>query len=68
MITPLGAKTLPAPSFISKWGLRLKKHNTALLVTHLEQPNYTPRALIGAFSSTTGHIGLVLTGPNTSLI
>ncbi|MCG8037221.1 MAG: hypothetical protein JAZ19_09295, partial [Candidatus Thiodiazotropha taylori] len=30
----------------------------------LEQPNFAPRALIGAFSGATGRIGLVLTGPN----
>ncbi|MBV2122938.1 MAG: hypothetical protein KUF74_15965, partial [Candidatus Thiodiazotropha sp. (ex Ctena orbiculata)] len=29
-----------------------------------ESPNLTPRALIGAFSGTTGPIGFVLTGPN----
>ncbi|MCG8013895.1 MAG: hypothetical protein JAY64_19660, partial [Candidatus Thiodiazotropha weberae] len=58
MITPLGAKTEPA--------LRVapEKRHSALLVAHLEQPNHASRALIGAFSSATGRIGLVLTGPN----
>ncbi|MCW4335501.1 MAG: hypothetical protein N0E52_16390, partial [Candidatus Thiodiazotropha endolucinida] len=51
----------------------LKKRHSALLVAHLESPNLSPRApkevplgcaLIGAFSGTTGCIGLVLTGPN----
>ncbi|MEW8192799.1 MAG: hypothetical protein AB2793_03750, partial [Candidatus Thiodiazotropha sp.] len=37
---------------------------SALLVAHLELPNLSPRALIGAFSGTTGRIGLVLTGPS----
>ncbi|MCG7875431.1 MAG: hypothetical protein N0C90_03795, partial [Candidatus Thiodiazotropha endolucinida] len=46
------------------FGLRLKKRHSALLVAHLESPNLSPRALIGAFSGTTGRIGLVLTGPN----
>ncbi|MEW8047159.1 MAG: hypothetical protein AB2805_11765, partial [Candidatus Thiodiazotropha sp.] len=45
------------------------------LVVHLASPNLSPRApkevplgcaLIGAFSGTTGPIGLVLTGPNTT--
>ncbi|MCG8070691.1 MAG: hypothetical protein N0C86_01770, partial [Candidatus Thiodiazotropha taylori] len=39
------------------------KHHSALLVAHLEQPKFAPRALIGAFSGATGRIGLVLTGP-----
>ncbi|MCG8025872.1 MAG: hypothetical protein JAZ02_18095 [Candidatus Thiodiazotropha endolucinida] len=52
--------------------MRLKKRHSALLVVHLESPNLSPRApkevplgcaLIGAFSGTTGPIGLVLTGP-----
>ncbi|MCG7909012.1 MAG: hypothetical protein JAY82_04465, partial [Candidatus Thiodiazotropha taylori] len=43
---------------------RLKKRHSALLVVHLESPNLTPRALIGAFSGATGPIGLVLTGPS----
>ncbi|MEW8041402.1 MAG: hypothetical protein AB2777_19620, partial [Candidatus Thiodiazotropha endolucinida] len=47
----------------SALGVRLKKRHSALLVTHLESPNFSPRALIGAFSGTTGRIGLVLTGP-----
>ncbi|PUB81441.1 MAG: hypothetical protein DBP01_16500, partial [gamma proteobacterium symbiont of Ctena orbiculata] len=45
------------------FGLCLKMHHSALLVAHLESPNFTPRALIGAFSDTTEPIGLVLTGP-----
>ncbi|MCG8486970.1 MAG: hypothetical protein MI756_05815, partial [Chromatiales bacterium] len=66
MITPLGAKNRPSPLFMYQYGgLRLKKRHEPLLVAHLEQPNYTPRALIGAFSGTTGRIGLVLTGPST---
>ncbi|MES9896567.1 MAG: hypothetical protein ABW141_16890, partial [Candidatus Thiodiazotropha endolucinida] len=53
--------------------LCLKKRHSALLVAHLESPNLSPRApkevplgcaLIGAFSGTTGRIGLVLTGPS----
>ncbi|MES9842393.1 MAG: hypothetical protein ABW134_17720, partial [Candidatus Thiodiazotropha endolucinida] len=44
-------------------GVRLKKRHSALLVVHLESPNLSPRALIGAFSGATGPIGLVLTGP-----
>ncbi|MCU7868358.1 MAG: hypothetical protein KZQ98_07470, partial [Candidatus Thiodiazotropha sp. (ex Lucinoma borealis)] len=41
-----------------------KKHPSALLVAHLEQPNLSPRALMGAFSGTTEAIKLVLTGPS----
>ncbi|MCU7838817.1 MAG: hypothetical protein KZQ94_05510 [Candidatus Thiodiazotropha sp. (ex Troendleina suluensis)] len=37
----------------SALGVRLKKHHSALLVAHLEQPNFSPRALMGAFSGTT---------------
>ncbi|MEW8220489.1 MAG: hypothetical protein AB2770_19190, partial [Candidatus Thiodiazotropha taylori] len=40
----------------------------ALLVAHLEQPNFAPRALIGAFSGATGRIGFVLTGPNNVMV
>ncbi|MES9950940.1 MAG: hypothetical protein ABW118_18430, partial [Candidatus Thiodiazotropha sp.] len=40
--------------------------HSALLVVHLESPNLSPRALIGAFSGTTGPIGLVLTGPRAA--
>ncbi|MEW8270703.1 MAG: hypothetical protein AB2718_10485, partial [Candidatus Thiodiazotropha taylori] len=40
----------------------------ALLVAHLEQPNFAPRALIGAFSGATGRIGLVLTGPSQACV
>ncbi|MFI0415523.1 MAG: hypothetical protein ACH255_15415, partial [Candidatus Thiodiazotropha sp.] len=47
---------------------RLKKRHSALLVVHLESPNLSPRALIGAFSGATGPIGLVLTGPNKRAI
>ncbi|MCU7811141.1 MAG: hypothetical protein KZQ77_07880, partial [Candidatus Thiodiazotropha sp. (ex Notomyrtea botanica)] len=53
------AKKWPWPS-----GLHLKKRHSVLLVAHLEQPNYAPRALIGAFSGATVAIKLVLTGPN----
>ena len=53
---------------MEKWpqpfGLRLKKHHSALLVAYLELPNRAPRALIGVFSGATGTIQLVLTGPN----
>jgi len=50
----------------SALGVRLKKRHSALLVVHLEPPNFSPRALIGAFSGATEPIGLVLTGPNTN--
>ncbi|MCU7798127.1 MAG: hypothetical protein KZQ75_13460, partial [Candidatus Thiodiazotropha sp. (ex Myrtea spinifera)] len=46
------------------FGLSLKKRHSVLLVAHLEQPNFSPRALTDAFSGSTGRIGLVLTGPN----
>jgi hypothetical protein len=45
------------------FGLSLKKRHSALLVVYLESPNFSPRALIGAFSGATAPIGLVLTGP-----
>jgi len=47
------------------FGLRLKKRHSALLVVHLELPNFSPRALIGAFSGATVPVRLVLTGPKT---
>ncbi|MBV2120436.1 MAG: hypothetical protein KUF74_03175, partial [Candidatus Thiodiazotropha sp. (ex Ctena orbiculata)] len=56
----------PSPLFYNQYGgLRLKKRHSALLVAHLEQPNFAPRALIGAFSGATGRIGFVLTGPSS---
>ncbi|MEW7984319.1 MAG: EF-hand domain-containing protein [Candidatus Thiodiazotropha sp.] len=48
--------------------MRLKKRHSALLVVHLASPNLSPRALIGAFSGTTGCIGLVLTGPRAAIL
>ena len=58
VITKLGKKwTQPS-------GLWPKIHHSALLVAYLEQPNYSPRALIGEFLVTTTAIQLVLTGPN----
>ncbi|MCG8011157.1 MAG: hypothetical protein JAY64_05585 [Candidatus Thiodiazotropha weberae] len=68
MIVLLGAKTDPTSSSTSIRGLRLKKHHEPLLVAHLEQPAYVPRALIGTFSGTTGRIGFVLTGPRATAI
>ncbi|MCG8426005.1 MAG: hypothetical protein MI754_01450, partial [Chromatiales bacterium] len=52
-----------APTHLKR-GMSLKKHHSALLVAYLEQPNCTPRALIGAFSGSTVTIKLVSTGPN----
>ncbi|MCG8486430.1 MAG: hypothetical protein MI756_03085, partial [Chromatiales bacterium] len=48
---------------LQPFGLPLKKRHSALLVVHLESPNVSPRALIGAFSGVTGPIRLVLGGP-----
>ncbi|MEW8093915.1 MAG: hypothetical protein AB2798_07495, partial [Candidatus Thiodiazotropha endolucinida] len=37
----------------SAFGVRLKKRHSAVLVAHLDLQNFTPRALIGAFSDAT---------------
>ena len=46
-------------------GCRPKWPHAALLVTHLDQPNYTPRALPGVIWAGNAAIWQVLTGPNT---
>jgi hypothetical protein len=48
--------------------LSLKKRHSSLLVAHLESPNFSPRASIGAFSGPTAPIQVVLTGPNSILL
>jgi hypothetical protein len=63
LITKQGKKWTQ-PRSLQQKGLRLKIHHSALLVAYLEQPNYTPRALIGEFLDTTTAIQLVLTGPS----
>jgi hypothetical protein len=35
----------------------LKKRYPALFIIHLESPNFTPIAMLGAFSDATGRIG-----------
>jgi len=48
-ITPLGGKIVWPFQLLSKEGGAPKKRHSALLVTHLEQPNCTPLSLIRAF-------------------
>ncbi len=45
-------------------GLRPKWSHAVLLVTHLGQPNYTPRALPGTIWDSNAVTWQVLTGPN----
>ena len=46
-------------------GCRPKWPHAALLVTHLDQPNHTPRALPGAIWAGNAAIWQVLTGPGS---
>ena len=45
-------------------GCRPKWPHAALLVTHLDQPNHTPRALPGTIWAGNAAIWQVLTGPS----
>jgi hypothetical protein len=47
--------------------LRRKSGHTALLVVHLEPPNFTPRALPGRICGSNAAIIEVLTGPNNQI-
>ncbi len=49
-------------------GLRPKWSHAVLLVTHLGQPNYTPRALPGTIWDSNAVTWQVLTGPKEPLI
>jgi hypothetical protein len=46
--------------------LRLKSGHAALLVVHLEQPNFSPRALPGLISGSNAPIIQLLTGPRAN--
>ncbi|MTI51182.1 MAG: hypothetical protein FH757_06050 [Alcanivorax sp.] len=51
--TTLGAKRAPALRVAAK------KPPSALLVVHLESPNFSPRALMGGFLAATGVMQVV---------
>jgi len=46
--------------------LWLKMRHSALLVIHLDSPNFFPLVLIGPFSVTTAQVQAALTGPDVS--
>jgi hypothetical protein len=56
----------PAEKGFCLFGLRPKLGHAALLLVHLEPPNFSPRALPGPVWSSNTALQFVLTGPGFS--
>jgi hypothetical protein len=65
-IVPLGPVNAihAAPKWPRPFGLRPKNGHAALLVVHLELPNFSPRALPGRFWGSNAAAWIALTGPD----